>query len=87
MISFSLRCHFHKCSTFIYVELVHVLKPVTIVTSEQLNLLTICLIWVSGPRICPLSSKQSCSFNRGNKYKDFLNIFGGVPKEKFYCTH
>ena len=42
---------------------------------------------------CP---KQRCPFNRGNKYKDFVNIFpeqmlcplnGGVSKERLQCKN
>ena len=75
-------------------ELIHVLKVVTVVTSEHLNLSTIFVVnsfliakvtpeWRVNPgfgtqKKCPFScGDRLCPFYRGNKNKDYVNIFPG----------
>ena len=90
-------------------EIVHVLKAVAILTSKHLNLSTIFVVshfliakvypeWRLNPRF---GSQKKCPFHRGNKYKDYVNVFPApnsvflewrcplhksVPKERFQCS-
>ena len=97
------------------IQMVHVLKAVAIVTGEDLKLSTFVVVshflsakvspeWRLKPgfgtqKKVSLPPDQRCPFNRGNKYKDYVNIFPGpnfvspewrcplyrgVPNERFH---
>ena len=68
--------------------IVHVLKVVPFVTSVHFNISTILVVrHFLGAKVSPqwrlnlgFDTQKKCPFNRGNKYKDYVNIF---PRPNF----
>ena len=116
MIKLSLLCwvlNSQKCSTSIYVlkavtivSNVHFVNLSTIFAVSHFLSAEVSPEWrlhqsFGDPQKVPLSPQQRCPFNRGNKYKRYVNILPGsnfvppewrcplnrsVSKERFHCT-